>query len=229
MVALFFDAAQVRDLTVAAHAGLGKASGSLKTTEPHVFHTLRPLRGRPCPVQALTEVVWGPRSVRKWYTKTNRMVAVFFDTAQVRDLTGAAHAGLGKASGSLKTTKPHVFHTLRPRRGRPCPVQALTEVVWGPRSVRKWYTRKSGWWLICFDAPEVRDMTGAAHAGVGKASRSLPTKEPHVFHTLRPCRRRPRPVQALTEVFWGPRSVRKRYTKKSGWWHVFSMQHKFVT
>ena len=66
----------------------------------------------------------------------------FFDAAQVRDLTGATHAGLGKASGSLKTTEPHVFHTLTWFRGRPCPVQALTVVVWGPRSVRKWYTKK---------------------------------------------------------------------------------------
>ena len=142
MVALFFDAAQVRDLTGAAHAGLVKASGSLNTTEPHVFHTLRPRRGRPCPVQALTEVVWGPRSVRKRYTKRSGWWHFFFDAAQVRDLTVAAHAGLGKSSVSLKATEPHVFHTLRPCRGRTCQVQGLTEVVWGPRSVRKWYTKK---------------------------------------------------------------------------------------
>ena len=145
----------------------------------------------------------------------------FFGAAQGRDLTGAAHAGLGKASGSLKATEPHVFHTIRPSRGRRCPVQALTEVVRGPLSTRKWYTKKGGWWQIFFDAPEVRDMTGAAHAGLGKASGSLPTKEAHAFHTLRPCRGRPCPVQALTEVVWGPRSVRKRYTKESGWWHFF--------
>ena len=68
-------------------------------------------------------------------------------------MTGAAHAGLGNVSGSLKTTEPHVFHTLRPCRGGPCPAQALTEVVRGPRSVRKWYTKKSGWWLI-FSMPQ---------------------------------------------------------------------------
>ena len=108
-------------------------------------------------------------------------------------------------------------------------MQALTEVVWGPPSVRKWYTKKSGWRQIFFDVPEVRDMTGAAHAGLGKASGSLPTKEPQDFHTLRPCRGRPCPVQALPEVVWGPRSVRMWSRKNVNSGTFFSMHQKFVT
>ena len=68
-------------------------------------------------------------------------MALFFAAPEVGDLTGATHAGLGKASGSPPTTDPHVCNTLTPRRGCPCPVQALTEIVWGPPSVIMWYTK----------------------------------------------------------------------------------------
>ena len=113
MVAHFFDSPKVRDLTGAAHRGHNKASGSLPTTEPHVFHTLRRCRGRLCPAGALTEVVF-LRNPLEGGTAKKWMVAHFFDAPKVRDLTGAAHRGLGKASGSLRTTEPHVLHTLRP-------------------------------------------------------------------------------------------------------------------
>ena len=93
--------------------------------------------------------------------------------------------------------------------GRLCPAEALTEVVWGPNPLKGGTQTKVDGGTFFFDAPKVRDLTGAAHGGLGKASGSLPTTEPHVFHNLRTCRRGLCPAEALFEVFWPPQSVRK--------------------